>query len=59
MLEFLTLTAAIALGIIIATAVMIVIMMQPWVMKLYMKYAWKLFEDFECVFDEKSETKDL
>ena len=59
MMEFLLLTASIALGILIATAVMIIIMMQPVVMKAYMKWALKLMDKFDYVFDEKEEAKDL
>lgn len=58
MMEFLLLTASIALGILLATAIMIFIMTRPRVMKAYMDWALKQTAIFCDVFDDV-ETKDL
>ena len=59
MMEFVLLTAAIVLGILVATAIMIVIMMQPFVMKAYMKWVCKKTGDFVGILDENNQAEDL
>ena len=57
MLDFIIMTLSIALGIILATVVMFVLMLQPKVIKIYTKFIMKYMENVTKISEE--EMKDL
>ncbi len=59
MLDFIMMTLSIAGGILLAMGVMLVIMLQPCVIKWYTKLTMKSFESMFDVTNEKEEAKDL
>lgn len=57
MLDFIIMTLSVALGVILATVVMFVLMLQPKVIKIYTKFIMKYMENVTKISEE--EMKDL
>lgn len=57
MLDFIMLTISIALGIMLAMVMMVVLLLQPKVMKMYAKFVMKSMDNMINITNE--ETKDL
>ena len=57
MLNFIMLTISIALGILLAMVMMVVLLLQPKVMKLYAKFVMKSMNNMIDITND--ETKDL
>lgn len=59
MMEFVMMALAFAVGSLMATGIMVFIMMQPGVMKLYTKKVMKLTNEIVAELVEENEIKDL
>lgn len=59
MMEFVMMALAFAVGSLMATGIMVYIMMQPGVMKLYTKKVMKLTNEIVAELVEENEIKDL
>lgn len=59
MMNFVMMTLAFAVGSLMATGIMVFIMMQPGVMKLYTKKVMKLTNEIVAELVEENEIKDL
>ena len=59
MMEFVMMALAFAVGSLMATGIMVFIMMQPGVMKLYTKKVMKLTNEIVAEIVEENEIKDL
>lgn len=59
MMEFIIMTGSFTLAILLAGVVSVAIMLQPKVMKWYMKLAFKSMSNMDQIAEELIETKDL
>lgn len=57
MLNFIVMAISIALGIVLAMAVMSVLMLQPFVLKWYSKQTMKMIETMTNVINTETESK--
>ena len=55
MMEFVLMTLSFALGILLASGIVMVIIMQPKVMKAYMKWVFKQTKEIENLMFEEDE----
>ena len=59
MMDFIIMTVSFTVAILLASVLAFVIMMQPKVMKWYMKLMFKSMNDMEQITNEVMEAKDL
>lgn len=59
MMEFIIMTGSFTVAILLASVIAFVLMLQPKVVKWYMKYMFKMMENINQITDDVIETKDL
>lgn len=59
MMEFIIMTGSFTVAILLASVIACVLMLQPKVVKWYMKYMFKVMENINQITDDVIETKDL